>query len=714
MGNAIVAITVSYISAALGFFLAFSIYRAKPKGFLNRSLAAAFFLFSLWMICPTPSRIVADPSPLLVTWIYRVSYFLITLAGGLFLIFCLAFLKGGHPGRRWLRFLLPSIAALSLLNLTPWILTQATCANGVYRQTNGPLHPLSIATTCVLGASSLWLIHLKRRRSPGIDRARATYILIGFGVFIPLGVLLAGVLPALMSPDVTTDWIYPLTLIPIGFTAYAILRHRLLDVRMAVRQTFSYLLTLALFGVPLVAIYALTSAWWNNDAELNLAISVSTLIIAVAFTPMALRWASRLASRLFFSGLYDAVELLHEASVAITSRKDIRDGVVVCLVMACGRLGLKELTAVVPAAVTGKGVNWIMGSGERGGETFGFRREDDERSRLYRLRDRIVLAEDWDTVVETAEETLLSEMRERGLVALVPLRGPGGTQGTLLVGEKLNRFSLDPMDLDFLDQLAARIGLFIENHLLSLHLMDRVEELSEAKRMLEESDRFKSEVISITSHEFRIPLSVINGFAIILRNYFPRLSQEERDEILDHIVSSCHRLDSLLEKFLTVSSLRDGKVAVEMSPCSVEAAFNEACSTLPGDARRRVRVVLRGNGMQAETDPYCLGLILKNLLDNARRFSDDLSPITLLAEEREDHIEVEVRDEGEGIEPELSEVIFDPFTRLEEMDKHGEGIGLGLYIVRLAADLIGARVTVESSPGRGAAFRFTLPKAQGS
>lgn len=242
------------------------------------------------MICPTLSRVVAEPSPLLVTWEYRLCYFLITLTGGPFLVFCLAFLKGGHPGRRWLRFLFPLIAALSLVNLTPWTIAEATCVGGVYRQANGPLHPLFIATVSVMGAAFLWLIHLKRRRSLGTDRARATYILIGFGIFIPLAVVLAAVLPALMSPDVTTDWSYPLTLIPIGFTAYAILRHRLLDVRLAIRQTLSYLLTLALFGAPLVAIYALTSTRWRNDAELNPVISVSTLIIAVAFTPIALRF----------------------------------------------------------------------------------------------------------------------------------------------------------------------------------------------------------------------------------------------------------------------------------------------------------------------------------------------------------------------------------------------------------------------------------------
>lgn len=711
MGNALVAITISYICAAFALLLSVVIYRAHRGSFLNRTLAVAFFFLSLWMVASDVSRFMGDPSPLLVTWEYRICYFLIVLSEGFFMLFCLGFLKGGHPGRGWTRPLYALVASLALVNLTPWTLSEAIHVNETYTQTNGPLHPLFIATVTAFGAVSLWLLHLKRRRSRGTDRDRVTYILLGFGIFIPLAIVLAAILPAFMNPDVTTNWMYPLALIPIGFTAYAILRHRLLDVRLAVRQTFSYLLTIAVFGVPLAAAYAFASTWWRNDPELSLVISVATLILAVSFTPLALRLSSRLASRLFFSGLYDEVELLHDASAAIMSRNDIRDGVVLALSKACGQLGLKELTAVVPAAVTGGGVNWIMGARAAGKETYGFRREDDERSRLYRLRDRTILVEDRGFAADASDDAVRKEMRERELVALVPMRGPEGLQGILMVGEKLNRFALDPLDLDFLEQLAKRIGLFVENHLLSLHLMDRVEELSEAKRMLEESDRFKSEVISVTSHEFRIPLSVVNGFAIILRNYFRNLSEEERNEILDHISNSCDRLNSLLDKFLTVSSLKDGKLPLELKSCNVEVLLNEARSCLPERTRERVRVNLRGNGMEAMTDPYCLKLILRNLLDNAQRFSDDSSPITLLAEEKGDCIEVAVSDEGEGIDPELTEVIFKPFTRLEELDKHGEGVGLGLYIVRLAADLIGTQVKVESSPGKGTTFSFRLPKA---
>ncbi|MBC7231583.1 MAG: hypothetical protein H5T74_14490 [Actinobacteria bacterium] len=710
MGNAVVTITIAYVSAVFALFLSAAIYRAR-KGFLNRSLAAALFLFSLWVVASNAGRLIGDPSPLLVTWEYRISYFLIVLSEGSFMLFCLAFLKGENPGRRWLRILLPLLVALAMINLTPWTLAEATYINDIYRQTNGPLYPLFIATVTVLGAASLWMVHLKRRRSRGTDRARATYILLGFGIFIPLSVILAAILPALIKPDVTTDLMYPLSLVPIICTAYAILKHRLLDVRLAVRRTFSYLLTIALFGIPLVAAYALASMWWRDDPRLNLVISAATLTTVVCLTPLALRWSSRLTSRLFFSGLYDDVELLHRASEAMTSRNDIRDGVVLSLVMVCERLGLRELAAVIPAAVTGKGSNWIMGARAVGREVCGYQREDDERSRLFRIRDRILLLEDRDLSAEAGDKTVLAEMRERGLVALIPLRGPEVIQGVLLVGEKMNRFALDPMDLEFLDRLAKRIGLFVENHLLSLHLMDRVEELSEAKRMLEESDRFKSEVINVTSHEFRIPLSVVNGFAVILRNYFQRLSEGARNEILDHIVSSCERLNSLLDKFLTVSSLKDGGASVELAPCNVEVLLKEACSSLPEEVRKRVHMTMRGNGMEALTDPYCLGLILRNLLDNARRFSDDLSLITLTAEARGKRIVVAVRDEGEGMDPELTEVIFQPFTRLEELDRHGEGVGLGLYIVRLAADLIGAEIDVDSSPGRGTTFRISLPKA---
>lgn len=112
-----------------------------------------------------------------------------------------------------------------------------------------------VLTEAILGGGALICLYLKRRRSAGTDRSRATYILAGFGIYIPLAILLALVLPGFMERDVTTQYAYLLAVLPLGITAYALLRHRLLDVRLAVSYTFTYLVALLVFGLPLLAFY---------------------------------------------------------------------------------------------------------------------------------------------------------------------------------------------------------------------------------------------------------------------------------------------------------------------------------------------------------------------------------------------------------------------------------------------------------------------------
>lgn len=155
-----------------------------------------------------------------------------------------------------------------------------------------------------------------------------------------------------MERDVTTTYAYCLTVMPLGFTAYAILKYRLLDVRLAVRYTFTYLLAFLLFGLPLLSLYLVFSSLWRYDSRICAALSVSILGLAVALTPAVLHWSGRLASRLFFAGLYDEVELLHRSSETFMLQEDVRPGVAEAAALVCRKLGLRELVAVVPDAVT--------------------------------------------------------------------------------------------------------------------------------------------------------------------------------------------------------------------------------------------------------------------------------------------------------------------------------------------------------------------------
>lgn len=703
-------IVFAFLAASFSFFLSLTVYRARPGSFLNRTLAGAFLFFALWIMGSYSHLLLAEPSPYFVTKMYRICYFLVVLATGFFFLFALGFLKGGHPGKRKTLVLEVLILALAALNLTGLTLRKATYHQGIYSQVNGPLYAVFVLTEAALGGGALLCLELKRRRSLGTDRARATYILAGFALYIPLAILLALVLPGMMERDVTTDYAYWLTVLPLGATAYAILRHRLLDVRLALRYTFTYLAALVVFGLPLLAFYLAFSYLWRYDPRVYAALSASILALAVALTPAALRWSSRLASRLFFSGLYDEVELLHRASEAVMLRGDVRRGVAEASALVCERLGLRELVAVVPDFMTEGRGTWLMGAHREGQGTRSFVEVTTEDSPLYQFREETLLLEDREACPEGSREgAARAALAARGLVAAIPLRGPGGVQGTLLVGEKPNRLALDPLDLGFLEDFARRIGLFVENHLLSLRLLARVEELTRARDRLEESDRFKSDIINLTSHEFRTPLTVLQGFTRTMVERFDELREEQKKEFLGYMEKACRRLERLVDEFHTVSLLKGGKLSPSPGWCPLSTILEEAVNGLDGSGGGRVEVELPDSGVEVVTDRRLLVIVLVHLLENALRYSEPGTPVLLRGEREKGGVTITVRDYGEGIPAEVAERIFEPFMRLEEVDKHGEGAGLGLYIVRLAAEILGMEVRVDSRPGEGTTFRLHIP-----
>lgn len=705
-------IVFAFLVTALSLFLSLSVYRARPGSFLNRTLALGWLFFALWIGVSYSHLLVVDPSSYFLTNMYRVCYFLIVLATGCLFLFALAFLRGGHPGKRTVRFLTAAILALALLNLTGLTLRQVVSLKGAFSQENGPLYAVFVLTEAVLGGGALLCLELKRRRSTGTDRARVTYILAGFAIYIPLAILLALVLPGFMERDVTTEYAYYLTIVPLGATTYAILKHRLLDVRLAMRYTFTYLVALLLFGLPLLSFYLAFSYLWRYDPRIYAGLSASILALAVALTPAALRWSGRLASRLFFSGLYDELELLHQASELITLQDDIRRGVAEAAALVCERMGLRELVAVVPDSVTEGGGTWLMGARRGKGGVESFVEVADGDSALYRLRGETLLLEDRGSVAEDlGQRAAREEMAAAGLVAAVPLRGPGGIQGTLLAGEKANRLALDPLDLKFLEDFARRIGLFVENHLLSLRLLIRVEELTRAMELLEESDRFKTDIINLTSHEFRTPLTVLQGFTIAMAERFGELKDEQKKEFLSYILHSCRRLQRLVDEFHTISLLKSGKVKRSPAPCALSQVFREAVCGLEESDDGRVHVELPDGDPAIFTDGRLLAEALKQLLENALRYSEPGTPVILRGVVEDGGAVIAVQDYGEGIPPEVAERIFDPFMRLEEIDKHGEGAGLGLYIVRLISEALGAQVHLDSRPGVGSTFRLLLPDA---
>lgn len=695
--------------------MAVAILAAKRRASLNRHFSFFLVLVSLWLLSGFVDRLVSQPSTFFVTMQYRFSYAVASLAVPPFFLFGLAFLRGARPPSWLTRLVYAAAALLAFICFTDMIIRQAEYRNGSYLVTSGSFYALFTLYFLLLGGGSLFFITLKWRRSHSIDRSRALYILIGFGIFFVLAFLFTIVIPGILNRDVTSDYTFLAVIIPAAFTAYAITRYRLLDVRIAMRRSLAYLLTLLLFGIPLLLLYMLLYFLWTPDPAVERALFALVLALALALAPALRKACDRCASRFLFTSLYDEVELLHKVSVALTRNPDIREGAPGAAALVCKQLHLEKLAVILPREIfSGKG-DWLMGARKEGDRYVDFRDVDYSGSPLYRLRQRPLVLEDIASDMEPVDrdERLRGEMREKGLVACLPIRGTLGEVGVLAVGNKAKPASLDPVDLAFLRQFSDRMGIFIENYLLSTYLTAQLEEALDFQKKVEELDQFKTDIINVTSHEFRTPITILNGYAHMLRDHYRDFSEEQREECIRQILNSCQRLTSLLNQFITISRFQRREAAVSMQVIPVREIFEGLRAGLSAEENRRIASEIEGGDICVASDRSYLMMLLKNIVDNAIRFSPPQSPVVVKATTEEGRVRISVRDFGTGMDASEVRNIFNPFDRLEDLDKHQTGTGLGLYIVRLIADLLDTEIDVETSPGEGTEFSFRLPMDPG-
>jgi signal transduction histidine kinase len=242
-------------------------------------------------------------------------------------------------------------------------------------------------------------------------------------------------------------------------------------------------------------------------------------------------------------------------------------------------------------------------------------------------------------------------------------------------------------------------------------------ELDEKSRQLETISRHKSEFLANMSHELRTPLNAIIGFSEVLREQMFGELNERQLEYLDDVLLAARHLLSLINDVLDLSKVEAGRMELELSDVSVPEAL-ETGLTMQEERAREGRITLGLTTDPAEivvqADERKLRQILFNLLSNAVTFTPPGGRVDVSAHLRNGVVEVAVADTGSGIAPEDQELIFEEF-----LQAHGngdgaraEGTGLGLPLARRFIELHGGRLWVESAPGKGSTFRFTLPARQ--
>lgn len=240
-------------------------------------------------------------------------------------------------------------------------------------------------------------------------------------------------------------------------------------------------------------------------------------------------------------------------------------------------------------------------------------------------------------------------------------------------------------------------------------------DLVDAKEKAEESERLKSAFLANVSHEIRTPLNGIVGFSNILSEN-DDLTRSKKQEYANLIDKSSEGLLKIIDDILDLSRLETGKSSLDMKPIEVAPMLNSLYSIFQNQLQVKektgveLQLQLNEQALVIEADEVRLTQVLSNLLDNAMRFTNQGSIEFGVKRLNDSRLEFFVADTGIGIAKEKQEDIFGRFVQAETgLGRSYGGTGLGLSIVKKLLELMGSEIHLESEPGKGTRFWFTMP-----
>jgi len=238
-------------------------------------------------------------------------------------------------------------------------------------------------------------------------------------------------------------------------------------------------------------------------------------------------------------------------------------------------------------------------------------------------------------------------------------------------------------------------------------------ELGQLHRQRETANRNKSEFLANMSHELRTPLNAIIGFSeVLIERMFGDLNDKQLDYLKD-IHSSGKHLLSLINDILDLSKIEAGRMELEVTAFDAAAALANSMTLLRERAERKsIALSLDADAQVGEirADERKLKQVMLNLLTNAVKFTPDGGRVEVRARMADGVLEVAVSDSGIGIAKEDQEAVFEEFRQVGHAGSNTqEGTGLGLALAKRFVELHGGSIRLESEPGRGSTFAFTLP-----
>jgi len=582
----------------------------------------------------------------------------------------------------------------------------------------GPI-PYSIYTIYfllyILVCAYFFIAKFVRTDSNTILHQQVKMILVGLLFTGTIGVSFNLILP--LFGNYMLIWVGPLfTTIMAGFIFYAIIRHGLFDIRLAVVRGAAYGLTLlTLAGVYYLVAYTISITFLTNQSTyigqspLNIALA---LLLAFIFQPIQ-QFFNRVTNRVFYRDNYNTEEFFARLSKRLSTTTDLR-GL------------LQRATQEVSSTIKAEQGFVAISYGDGRFVTAGTQKHG--RVTLYELQEISAYARENEGVAIVTkllyqEEKLQSMLKEKGIELALPLMHENGVEGCLFLGAPQSR-NYTKRDIRTLETIRDELVIAIQNALsvqevreinatLQQRIKDATKKLRQSNNQLQRLDAAKDEFVSMASHQLRTPLTSVKGYiSMVLEGDVGRISKEQR-LLLEEAFTSSERMVHLIGDFLNVSRLQTGKFIIDTHPVDLaKVAKQEVDSIRQIASTHGVAVTFKSPSRFPELyiDENKIRQVIMNFMDNAIYYSPESQEIKVALSIEEGDAVLRVIDKGMGVPADVQKKLFTKFFRAENARRQRpDGTGIGLYLARKVIDGHGGSLVFESKEGKGSTFGFRLP-----
>lgn len=590
------------------------------------------------------------------------------------------------------------------------------------------LHVPYTVIVVFLAVVSVWNLIVAEHSARGALRAQMLIMLWGMAVGA-LALLAANILiPEFTNSESVNLAAGNISYIGLVFfitlTAYAIVKHRLFDVRLVVARSAAYVLVLGvlvgLFAVASLLVATVVPGGRPISFNERAIYTLLVIVAALAF-PSLKRFFDRLTNGIFYQDAYDSQDLFNKLNKTLVSTIDLTQMLDGALVAVNSALKAEYCMAVL-----------IEDGGRPLIHTVGAQNKKVSMLDMKTAHAKLMATKKYPNVIVTdeleADSHGLKRMLSKNDIAIVARLGTQDHTrelGHLILGYKKSGNPYTALDVSVVETVSNELVIAIQNALrfqeieefnktLQQKVDDKTRSLQHANDKLRKMDQTKDDFISMASHQLRTPLTSVKGYvSMVLDGDVGALNRKQRD-YLNQVFVSSQRMSYLISDLLNVSRLRTGKFIIDRNPCNLANVIHEEVTQLVETAKARDLNLIYHQPEHFPMlmlDEMKMRQVIMNFIDNAIYYTPSGGSITVTLADNEHSIEFTVTDTGIGVPRSEQHHLFSKFFRAQNARvARPDGTGLGLFMAKKVVTAQGGAIIFKSREGKGSTFGFTMPK----